>query len=162
MAEELPHVRCISCGTVLGHKWERYQDLLSRGIKIETALSMLGLKKYCCRYRMMNPIKVPIKAKSEMDPRDTGLERQMETLTIATGNPAPTIAPLQAMTQAMIQSTTQGMTQATPRYTIVPLSTHSGIELPAIPEVTLPGIPGPGVEVLPDQGGNIIKSYQAW
>lgn len=159
MTEELPHIRCIECGKVLANKWNDYQNLLSQGVPIEKALNTLGLTRYCCRFRMMNPFKTPIRSEQQVDPRDIGLEKQMETLTMATGNPAPVLDPLQAMTQATPDPTEQ----LTPAYTVVPVDpTVGGIDLPAIPEVAVPAIPAPGAEIVPEKPGNIIRSYQAW
>jgi len=58
MTEELPPVRCITCNKVLGHYWQRYQRLLDQGVSIQDALDQLGLNRYCCRMRMMNPAKI--------------------------------------------------------------------------------------------------------
>ncbi len=142
MTEELPHIRCIECNKVLAHKWNRYQKLLSDGIKPGTALTMLGFTRSCCRIRMMNPFKVP--SKSE---RFAGLEQPMENLTLATGKSAPIEAALNAMEQ-------------TKKYTVVPAM--GGIDLPSIPKVALPEIPAPGGNIQPEQPGNIVKTYQAW
>ena len=156
MADELPYVRCIECGKVLGHKWNRYKRMLSEGVEIKKALNELGLTRYCCRFRMMNPIKIPITAR-QTDPTETGLEKQMATLTVATGPPAPVVAPLQAMAQPQTQ---EGILRAgqLPSYTVIPIE----VGLPEIPQVALPPIPEPGAEVAPEEFGNIIRVYQAW
>ncbi|GAH64159.1 unnamed protein product [marine sediment metagenome] len=157
MTEDLCHIRCIECGKVIAHKWERYQELLSQGVPINNALDAIGLTRYCCRYRMMNPFKLPKRSVQPTDPRDTGLERQVENLTIV-GKNAAVMDPLQSMGGNKIE----GMIEENPGYTIVPLNpAHGGIELPAIPQVALPAIPAPGIGV--DQGlENITRTYQAW
>ena len=96
----------------------------------------------------MNPFKVPIRTEKQVDPRDIGIEKQMENLTIATKNEVRTIAPLQVMKQPI---------QA---YTIVPQV--GDITLPGVPNIDLPDIPGVGVEIKPEESGNIIRRYQAW
>jgi len=166
MTEELCHIRCIECGKVLANKWDRYQNLLAQGTNIQEALTMIGLTRYCCRMRMMNPFKIPIRSDRQIDPRDTGLENQMETLTIATRDPAPALAPLQAMAspQEVTPSVPQiGLEPGTLGYTIVPIDpSHTGIDLPAIPQVALPAIPAPGAEIVTEEPTNIIRTYQAW
>lgn len=147
MTEELPHIRCYECGTVIGNKWVSYQRLLSQGVPVGEALNKLGLSRYCCRFHMMNPIKVPTKSDRQIDPRDVGYEKKFETLSVATG-PQQVLAPLEAL---------QVPAKA---YTVVPIS--GGIELPPIPEVPLPTIPEPGANVTPEFTGQIIRSYQAW
>lgn len=149
MTDELPHIRCMECGKVIGHKWEPYQKLLSEGVPIKEAMEKLGINRYCCRYRMMNPIKVPKRSQTivnkNIDVKPT------ETLAVAVGTTgAPTIEPLQAM-----QSTGLG-------YTVVPTQPTTGIALPDIPQVDIPAIPAPGAEIAPEQPGNIIRTYQAW
>lgn len=167
MTEELCHIRCIECGNVLANKWRRYQNLIGQGIKIEDALTRVGLTRYCCRMRMMNPFKVPIRSDRQIDPRDTGMKDQMETLTIATGNP-PTLAPLQAMVNPQALPVVpqtgvpgHGPTQPeTTTYTVVPR--HGDIALPAIPQVALPAIPAPGAEVVTAVPAKVIRTYLAW
>ena len=150
MTDELPHVRCMECGKVIGHKWEPYQELLSQGVSIKDAMEKLGINRYCCRYRLMNPIKVPRRSQAIVN---HNMEvKPKETLTLAIGNTTtPTIDPLQSM-------------QATPalNYTVTPEHTGNGIALPEIPQIDLPPIPAPGVEIAPEETGNVIRTYQAW
>ena len=142
MTEELPHIRCIECGKVIADKCNAYQELLQKGVPIDQALNRLGLSRYCCRIRMMNPFKVPTNTERQIDPRDTGLERQVEKLTVVV---PPTPNPINLDNQ---------------NYTVVPATT--GIDLPAIPEVALPAIPAPGAEVVPEKPGTVIRTYEAW
>ena len=150
MTDELPHIRCIECGKVIGHKWEPYQKLLSEGVSIKDAMEKLGINRYCCRYRMMNPIKVPKRSGSaalqKIDIKPT------ETLTMAIGTATPPkIEPLQAMREVPALG-----------YTVVPTQPTHEIALPDIPQIDIPPIPAPGVEVAPEQPGHIIRTYQAW
>lgn len=50
-------VRCFSCGKVVGDKWESYLNLLQEDELDEgTALSRLGLKRYCCRRMILTHV----------------------------------------------------------------------------------------------------------
>ena len=145
MTEELCHIRCIECGKVLANKWNRYQDLLSQNVKIGDALTMLGLTRYCCRIRMMNPYKIPIQGSRNIDPRYT-LESQQEKLTVATG-PEPVLAPLETITNNQyIEAPSIGQLQ-------------QQIELPVIPSV--PTLPSADTDTTATTS-NIIRTYQAW
>lgn len=42
-------VRCFSCGTVIAHKWEEYQQLVASGVEQADAMDQVGLERYCCR-----------------------------------------------------------------------------------------------------------------
>jgi DNA-directed RNA polymerase subunit N len=42
-------VRCFSCGTLIGSKWEKFQEEVENGKEIKVVLDELGLKNYCCR-----------------------------------------------------------------------------------------------------------------
>ncbi|MAE79401.1 MAG: DNA-directed RNA polymerase subunit N [Candidatus Poseidoniales archaeon] len=42
-------VRCFSCGAVIAHKWEEFNELTSAGVEMGEALDKIGLKRYCCR-----------------------------------------------------------------------------------------------------------------
>ncbi len=161
MTEEIPHIRCIECGKPIANLWNRYQKMLSQGIKPEQALNQVGLTRYCCRMWMQNPFKVPIKVDRQNDIRDIGLDQQAPTLTIATGQ-QPMLAPLQAMAnpQMVPVTTTQLPSRPTTAYTVVPLG-GTEVGLPAIPEVPLPELPAltggkkPGEKV-------VTRVYQAW
>ena len=149
MTDELPHIRCIECGKVIGHKWEPYQKLLSEGVPIKTAMEKLGINRYCCRYRMMNPIKIPRRSQAIVN---KNMEiKPAETLTMAIGNDgAPTVEPLQAMQEVPALG-----------YTVVPDQPNQGIALPDIPQIDIPKIPTAGSETNAEQG-TIIRTYQAW
>ena len=50
-------VRCFSCGKDVGDKWESYLNLLQEDELDEgTALSRLGLKRYCCRRMILTHV----------------------------------------------------------------------------------------------------------
>jgi len=42
-------VRCLSCGKVIGDKWEDFQERVSDGEDKKEVLDDLGVEKYCCR-----------------------------------------------------------------------------------------------------------------
>ncbi|MFB6199790.1 MAG: DNA-directed RNA polymerase subunit N [Candidatus Nanohaloarchaea archaeon] len=42
-------VRCLSCGKVIGDKWEEFKERTQDGEDKAEVLDDLGLEKYCCR-----------------------------------------------------------------------------------------------------------------
>ena len=42
-------IRCISCGELIGDKWEKYSEELSAGKDPKKILDDLKVDKYCCR-----------------------------------------------------------------------------------------------------------------
>ena len=42
-------VRCMTCGRVIGDKWEKYKELVEKGKTPKQALDELGIESYCCR-----------------------------------------------------------------------------------------------------------------
>ena len=42
-------IRCFSCGAVIAHKWEEFNELTISGIEMADALDKVGLMRYCCR-----------------------------------------------------------------------------------------------------------------
>jgi DNA-directed RNA polymerase subunit N len=42
-------VRCLSCGKVIGDKWDEFQERVDDGEDKKEVLDDLGLEKYCCR-----------------------------------------------------------------------------------------------------------------
>lgn len=158
MTEELCHIRCLECGKVLANKWNTYKSLLEKGVSINDALTQIGLDRYCCRVRMMNPFKIPTRSARQFDPRDTGLMDQMENLSMATG-PTPVLDPLEDMINNNMAASRNVPSRS--GYTVVPLNPEH-VNLPSIPQVALPPIPTPGVDVAPEKPRNVIRSYQAW
>lgn len=49
-------VRCFTCGKVIGHLWEPYQNLLAKEYTESDALDELGLKRYCCRRMVLSHV----------------------------------------------------------------------------------------------------------
>ena len=42
-------VRCFSCGVVVAHKWEEFNELIASGTEVSDALDKIGFSRYCCR-----------------------------------------------------------------------------------------------------------------
>ena len=42
-------VRCFSCGALIAHKWEEFNEKKAAGIDVMTAPDEVGLDRYCCR-----------------------------------------------------------------------------------------------------------------
>jgi DNA-directed RNA polymerase subunit N len=42
-------VRCLSCGKVIGDKWEEFERRTSEGEDPKKILDDLGVDKFCCR-----------------------------------------------------------------------------------------------------------------
>lgn len=51
-------VRCMTCGTVIGSKWEKYRKLVDGGKTPKDALDEVGLKRYCCRNFMLTHVDI--------------------------------------------------------------------------------------------------------
>ena len=79
MAEELPPIRCVTCGKVLADKWKRYNQLIENGVKIEDALNQLGLRRPCCRIRLRSPFKIVQREGTVFDHLSTSLDSQSVT-----------------------------------------------------------------------------------
>jgi DNA-directed RNA polymerase subunit N (RpoN/RPB10) len=97
MSEELPPIRCLSCGRVLAHRWKDYQRLLQEGNSQEEALNKLGLKNICCRLRMRNPGVILDSSISYQPNQSEDLEKSFNRLSISESNKASTKAALSAL-----------------------------------------------------------------
>ena len=42
-------IRCMSCGTPIGGKWEKFKAEVESGKDPKKVLDSLGIKNYCCR-----------------------------------------------------------------------------------------------------------------
>jgi DNA-directed RNA polymerase subunit N len=42
-------VRCFTCGSLIGDKWEVFIERVSKGENPGEVLDSLGIKRYCCR-----------------------------------------------------------------------------------------------------------------
>lgn len=56
----LPHVRCPTCGKVIGHLYTRLVELLQEGsLGPADVLDQLGVTRYCCRMNLLRPPLLP-------------------------------------------------------------------------------------------------------
>ena len=102
MSEELPPVRCITCGKVLGNLWNEYQRKIESGVSIEQALNDLGLRRYCCRLRLRNPFKVVDRKVQKQSDIDQMFENNFDRLAISVSSNAPTTGALSATSLDMM------------------------------------------------------------
>ncbi len=51
-------VRCFSCGHVIGHLWERYNNGVKEGRDAGELLDEVGLKRYCCRRMFVSHVEL--------------------------------------------------------------------------------------------------------
>ena len=51
-------VRCFTCGSLIGDKYEKFLELVEKGTDPKDALDMLGLKRYCCRRMILSHIDI--------------------------------------------------------------------------------------------------------
>nr|UXY87194.1 hypothetical protein 1634Bnrm1_p155 [Cryptomonas sp.] len=49
-------IRCFTCGKVIGNKWESYLELLNQNFSENSALNLLGLRRYCCRRMLLTHV----------------------------------------------------------------------------------------------------------
>ena len=49
-------VRCFSCGGLIAHKWEEFNEMKDAGTDVMTALDKLGFDRYCCRRMFVSHI----------------------------------------------------------------------------------------------------------
>lgn len=139
MTDELPFIRCITCGKVLANKWENYQKMLEEGVSIEKALDTLGLRRPCCRFRMINPIKVVDRNVQTQTDITKQFENNFETLSISNDTNAISDGALSDITLA-----TSGM---------IITEEETDIELPPIPIIRK----NPTASE-----NNTVRSYTAW
>ena len=97
MSQELPPVRCVTCGKVLGNLWNEYQEKIQSGVSIEQALNDVGLRRYCCRLRLRNPFKVVDRKVQTQEDIDKMFENNFDNLSISYSSNTPTTGALSAM-----------------------------------------------------------------
>ena len=51
-------VRCFSCGGLIAHKLEEFNEKKDAGIDVMTALDEIGLERYCCRRMYVSHIEL--------------------------------------------------------------------------------------------------------
>ncbi len=51
-------VRCFTCGSVIGDKWEEYKRRVKNGEDAKKVLDEMGIKRYCCRRMLLSCIDI--------------------------------------------------------------------------------------------------------
>lgn len=51
-------VRCFTCGSLVGSKWEPFQERVQVGEDPRQVLEDLGLERYCCRRMLMSHVEL--------------------------------------------------------------------------------------------------------
>ena len=46
-------IRCFSCGKPIAHLYEKFKELTAAGKSNKDALDELGVKRYCCRAKIL-------------------------------------------------------------------------------------------------------------
>ena len=136
MTDELPPIRCVTCGKVLADKWTTYERMISEGISIEETLNKLGLTRPCCRIRLRNPFKVV--NRPEQNDTNKAFEDSFDTLSISYDSEVQSTGALSSVSEV-----------------------SETIIMPEEDEITLP--PLPDFSGFPSSGGNkITRVYHAW
>lgn len=173
---DLPYIRC-TCNRPIGRLWFRYQDMLKRGMSIAEALDKLGLHDYCCRMRMMNPIKVvagpPGSEYGQIVPETRSkveeierMSEKMQSLSLSPNKPKEIMAPLESMKQFPAVPALPGMPTlpGVPALAPVPSvpTTSTGLTLAPVSQVDLPKIPGSEGSIASEQKKKVVRFYTAW
>ena len=108
-------VRCYTCGKPLHRPGQLYRDFLARGYTPEEALNSIGLLRYCCRTRIINPIVIP-RGPSYVDPELLRREgyRSAQTSISNTVSLQPILPSIQTQTTPSLTPGQQGGTQVIP------------------------------------------------
>ena len=51
-------VRCFTCGSLVGDKWEEFSRSIKAGENAGIVLDGLGVKRYCCRRMLLSHVEV--------------------------------------------------------------------------------------------------------
>jgi len=51
-------IRCFSCGSLVGDKWEKFAEKVKAGEKPAEVLDELGVTRYCCRRMLLSNVDV--------------------------------------------------------------------------------------------------------
>ncbi|MCS7142885.1 MAG: DNA-directed RNA polymerase subunit N [Aigarchaeota archaeon] len=51
-------IRCFSCGSPIGDKWDEYKSMIDSGTEPSKALDKLGITRYCCRRMFISHVDV--------------------------------------------------------------------------------------------------------
>ncbi len=51
-------VRCFTCGSLVGDKWEEFSRRVKAGENAGVVLDTLGVRRYCCRRMLLSHVEV--------------------------------------------------------------------------------------------------------
>jgi len=51
-------VRCFTCGSLIGDKWEDFAIRIKQGEDAGNVLDSLGVKRYCCRRMLLSHVEI--------------------------------------------------------------------------------------------------------
>ena len=51
-------VRCFTCNTIIGDKWETYKEHLESGTSASDAFATIGLRRYCCKRMFLGHVEI--------------------------------------------------------------------------------------------------------
>jgi len=51
-------VRCLSCGKLVGDKWEEFARRVKEGENAGAVLDSLGMARYCCRRMFLSHVEI--------------------------------------------------------------------------------------------------------
>lgn len=51
-------VRCFTCGSLIGDKWEDFARRVKQGEDSGKVLDSLGVKRYCCRRMLLSHVEI--------------------------------------------------------------------------------------------------------
>ncbi|RLF15444.1 MAG: DNA-directed RNA polymerase subunit N [Thermoprotei archaeon] len=51
-------VRCFTCGSLIGDKWEEFMRRVSQGEDPKKVLDDMGIKRYCCRRMLLSHVEI--------------------------------------------------------------------------------------------------------
>jgi len=51
-------IRCFTCGALIEHKYDEYQEKVRAGAEPGKVLDSLGFKRYCCRRMFLSHVDV--------------------------------------------------------------------------------------------------------
>lgn len=49
-------VRCFTCGSLIGDKWDEFKERVYRGEEVNAVLDSLNIKRICCRRMLMSHV----------------------------------------------------------------------------------------------------------
>lgn len=56
MKSMMKMIRCMTCGKLLGDKYEEFERRVARGEDAERVLDEMGMTRYCCRRMLLTSV----------------------------------------------------------------------------------------------------------